>query len=64
MSANGYVVVPEPSQHKNIEEMTDREIAEETLTHLRTAVDALTAFQSSGMNKMMSGLLGPLFGGR
>lgn len=42
---------------KPIEEMTEREIAEETLFWIRYAGTALQAMQNGGMGKMMMSML-------
>lgn len=42
---------------KAVGEMTDREIAEETLLLLRTAAAALAKFQQSGMGSMIAGMI-------
>lgn len=50
---NGELQVPPP-----IKDMTDREIAEETLMWLRSFGQALNALQSGGMGSMVKGMLG------
>lgn len=47
---------------KPIDQMTDREIAEETLLLLRTAGAALAKFQQSGMGSMIAGMIPGLHG--
>lgn len=49
---------------KPVEEMTDREIAEETLMLLRTAGAALAKFQQSGMGSMIAGMIPGLTGSK
>lgn len=46
---------------KPIAEMTDREIAEETLFWLRQAGQALAQFQKGGMGAMVSQAMGAMF---
>lgn len=43
---------------KDIEDMSDREIAEETLYWLRQAGQALVAMQNGGIGAMMKGMMG------
>jgi len=45
-----------------IQNMTDREIAEETLYWMRTAGQVLAQFQSGGMGTMMSQMMSGMFG--
>lgn len=47
-----------------IDEMTDREIAEETLYWLRQAGAALAQLQSGGIGSMMSSMMGNMFKGK
>lgn len=49
---------------KPVAEMTDREIAEETLMLLRTAGAALAKFQQSSMGSMIAGMLPGLSGSK
>lgn len=51
-----------PNMETPISEMTDREIAEETLYWMRTAGQVLAQLQSGGMGAMMSQMLGGMFG--
>lgn len=46
---------------RQISEMTDREIAEETLFWLRQAGQALAQLQKGGIGAMMSGMMGNMF---
>lgn len=48
---------PIPTGEKPIREMTDRELAEETLYWLRTAGRALEAIQNGGMGALLKGML-------
>lgn len=45
------------TEQKAIEEMTDREIAEETLTYLRAFA---TALEKLGSNPMLAGMMPPI----
>lgn len=45
-----------------ISQMTDREIAEETLFWLREAGETLSQLQSGGIGSMMSSMMGGMFG--
>lgn len=49
-----------PRAETDIRELTDREIAEETLYWLRATGQALREFQSGGMGKMIGMLSGAL----
>lgn len=53
-----------PPAMKPIGEMTDREIAEETLYWMRLAGQAVAQFQKGGMGAMMSQAMGAMFGGK
>jgi hypothetical protein len=57
-SPSELVVSDDPPVMKPIAEMSDREIAEETLYWLRFAGRAMSELQSSGMGKMMMGMMG------
>lgn len=58
MSSPDIVLSDNPPVVKPIAEMSDREIAEETLYWLRFAGHALAELQNSGMGKMMMGMMG------
>lgn len=55
---------PVPTEQRNIKDMTDREIAEETLFWLRQAGAALAQLQSGGIGSMMSSMMGNMFKGK
>lgn len=57
-SPDQVVISDDPPAIKPIVEMSDREIAEETLYWLRFAGKALAELQNSGMGKMMMGMIG------
>ena len=57
MGPDDNVTNTEPNPPKPIEEMTDREIAEETLALLRFGMQSIQAMGNSGI---MSGILGSL----
>lgn len=52
------------SDRKPITEMTDREIAEETLATMRATQDMVTKFIADFSNSPMFGMIGKMFGGR
>lgn len=60
---NGTPVTPEQMANRPIQNMTDREIAEETLYWLRQAGAALAQLQSGGIGSMMSSMMGNMFKG-
>lgn len=53
-----------PDEMPDISEMTDREIAEETLYWLRQAGQALTTFQNGGMRGMIQSMTALIGSGR
>lgn len=42
----------------DVSSMSDRELLEEIVMHMRTTAAALAAFQNGGMGKMMMSMLG------
>ena len=52
------------NEQRPIENMTDREIAEETLFWLRQAGATLAQLQNGGIGSMMSQMMGSMFSGK